>query len=114
MTSSAEHDSVSNPDFWAIFDVAPAPYLVLSADFVIAAVNNAYLQATSTQRDEILGRGIFVVFPDNPDDLHADGEINLRASLTRVLNNKILDVMPVQRYDVPNGGRPGTGFTIRY
>src|SRR2546428_7515922 len=35
-----------------------------------------------------LGRGIFDVFPDNPDDPAADGVRNLRASLERVLAHR--------------------------
>jgi hypothetical protein len=49
--------------------------------------NDAYLRATMTVRDEILGRHILDVFPDNPDDPGATGVRNLGASLERVLNN---------------------------
>jgi hypothetical protein len=60
------------------------------------AVSDAYLQATRTQRDQILGRGPFEVFPDNPDDAHATGERNPGASLARVLQHRRADAMPVQ------------------
>ena len=46
-------------------------------------MSDAYLQATMTKREEILGRGIFEVFPDNPDDPAATGVNNLGASLER-------------------------------
>jgi hypothetical protein len=38
---------------------------------------------------EILGRNIFDVFPDNPDDPSATGVANLRASLGRVLTQRL-------------------------
>ena len=73
------------PDFRELFEQAPAPYLVLSPELAIVAVSDAYLRATMTKRDEILGRGIFDVFPDNPAEVAANGVSNLRASLERVL-----------------------------
>ena len=81
-------DSLSaypTPDFQALFESAPGLYLVLTTDFNIVAASDAYLRATMTQREAILGRGIFDVFPDNPDDPTATGVRNLRASLERVL-----------------------------
>ena len=58
-------------------------------------------------RDAMIGRGLFEVFPDNPDDPGADGVKNLRASLDRVLRTKLPDSMPWQRYDIRNAERPG-------
>jgi len=84
------------PDFRALFESAPGLYLVLNTDLKIVAVSNAYLWATMTQREAILGRGIFEIFPDNPDDRHATGMRNLNASLERVLRNRATDGMPVQ------------------
>src|SRR5713101_2576636 len=88
------------PDFQALFESAPGLYLVLAPDFKIVAASEAYLRATMTKRDEILGRGIFDVFPDNPDDPAATGVRNLRASLERVLQNRVSDTMAVQKYDI--------------
>jgi PAS domain-containing protein len=56
------------PDFALLFQAAPGLYLVLDPEFRIVAVSDAYLAATMTQRDEIVGRGIFEVFPDNRDE----------------------------------------------
>ena len=71
-------------DFRALFEGSPNLYLVLDPLFKIVAVNDAYCQATMTNRKTILGRDIFDVFPDNPADLAATGVSNLRASLERV------------------------------
>src|SRR5919202_4850486 len=88
------------PDFRALFETAPGLYLVLDPDLRIVAVSDAYLAATMTERDAILGRGIFDVFPDNPDDPAATGVNNLRASLERVLAEREPDTMAVQKYDI--------------
>lgn len=88
--------------FRAIFESAPGLFLVLKPDFTIVAASNAYLKATLTERERIIGRRLFEVFPDNPDDPDADGTRNLRASLERVLKSGTSDTMAVQKYDVPN------------
>src|SRR5713226_4067263 len=98
MTSSS--NTLPAPDFRSLFESAPGLYLVLTPDLRIVAVSDAYLLATMTKRQEILGRGIFDVFPDNPDDPQATGVRNLKASLNRVLENRAADAMPVQKYDI--------------
>lgn len=65
-------------------------------------VNRAYLTATRTQR-AIVGRPVFDVFPDNPDDPSADGVANLRRSLETVVSSGRTDTMALQRYDIPTG-----------
>ena len=99
-------------DFKALFEGAPGSYLVLDPELVIVAVSDAYLRDTMTARAQIVGRGLFEVFPDNPDDPEADGEGNLRASLDRVRRDLVADTMAVQKYDIrrPEGG----GFEVRY
>jgi signal transduction histidine kinase len=102
------------PDFKALFEGAPGLYLVLTPDLRIVAVSEAYLQATMTQRAAILGRALFEVFPDNPDDPASDGVRNLNASLQRVLQFRRPDAMPVQKYDIRKPEAEGGGFEVRY
>jgi signal transduction histidine kinase/ActR/RegA family two-component response regulator len=101
-------------DFRALFESAPGLYLVLDPGLRIVAASDAYLHATMTVREEILGRGIFEVFPDNPDDPAATGATNLRASLRRVLQGRKPDTMAVQKYDVERPAAAGGGFEERY
>jgi len=100
------------PDFRTLFEAAPGLYLVLRADdaprFTIVAASDAYLRATLATRDGpdgIVGRGLFEAFPDPPDDPHATGERNLRASLERAIATGAPDAMPVQPYAIrrPDG-----------
>jgi signal transduction histidine kinase/DNA-binding response OmpR family regulator len=100
-----------DPDFKVLFESAPGLYLVLDPDYTIVAASDAYLEATMTKRRDILGRGIFDVFPDNPEDPAASGVANLRASLDRVRRDRVTDTMAVQKYDIR---RPGGEFEIRY
>jgi signal transduction histidine kinase/DNA-binding response OmpR family regulator len=105
-----------SPDFRLLFESAPGLYLVLRPDsaFTILAASDAYLEATRTRRGSIVGRGIFDVFPDNPDDPQASGTRNLRSSLERVVKERVADVMPVQKYDIPRPGNEGGGFEERF
>ncbi len=106
--------TLSPPDFQAIFQSVPGLYLVLEPDFTIVAVSDAYLQATMTRREEILGRGLFEVFPDNPEDPCATGVTNLRASLNRVLAQRAPDRMAIQKYDIRKPQSEGGAFEERY
>ena len=106
--------SATPPDFQALFQSTPGLYLVLAPDLTIVAVTDAYLHATMTKREDIMGRGIFDVFPDNPDDPAATGVRNLRTSLQRVLQNKTSDGMAVQKYDIRKPESEGGGFEERF
>lgn len=89
------NDLSNTPDFRSIFESLPECYLILQPDaprFTIVAVSDAYARATNTVRQQILGRGLFEVFPDNPNDPKATGVTNLTASLNRVLVNKTVMV----------------------
>ncbi len=101
-------------DFAVLYEHAPAPYLVLDPEFTIVGVSDAYLAATMTARDTILGRPLFEVFPDNPDELDATGVSNLRASLNRVVQRLEPDTMAVQKYDIRRPDSDGGGFEERH
>jgi signal transduction histidine kinase len=99
------------PDFRALFEAAPGCYLVLAPDLTIVAVSDAYAKATMTRREDVVGRGIFQIFPDNPTDSKATGVGNLHASLDRVLATRAPDTMAVQRYDIRG---PDGRFEVRH
>ena len=104
------------PDFRVLFEAIPGSYLVLAPDpdFTIVAVSDAYLRATMTHRNAIVGKPLFEVFPDNPDDPQASGTSNLRASILRALDGKRADIMPVQKYDIRRPPEEGGGFEERF
>jgi signal transduction histidine kinase/CheY-like chemotaxis protein len=111
----AEADRNAEPiDFRLLFESAQGLYLVLTPGLKIIAVSDAYLRATKTEREKILGRGIFDVFPDNPDDPGATGVRQLRASLNAVLQTRQPDTMAVQKYDIRRPESEGGGFEERY
>ncbi len=106
--------SATSPDFRALFEAAPDLYLVLTPDLTIVAASDAYCRATKTERDKIVGRHLFDVFPDNPDDPHASGVSNTRASMMRVLQFRRPDAMPIQQHDIRLPESEGGGFDERH
>lgn len=101
-------------DFRTLFEATPSPYLVLDPKLVIVAVNDAYLNATRTQRDAILGRHLFEVFPDSPLDDDAGGVENLQRALSRVLDTGESDTMPMRKYDMPTPDQCAGDLEARY
>ena len=105
---SKPNRGVTPLDFQLLFESSPDVLLVLLPDsprFTMVAATEARLRATHTTREDTMGRGLFEVFPDNPEDLGATGTSNLRASLERVLLTREADTMAVQKYDIrgPDG-----------
>src|SRR3982074_1498654 len=112
--SPAAPASASEPDFKALFESGPGLYLILDPDLTIVAVSDAYLNATMTKRLEILGRNVFDVFPDNPEDPETTGVATLRASMERVKRDLVADTVAVQKYDIRRPESEGGGFEVRY
>ena len=98
--------------FQVLFDSAPGMYLVLKpADFRIVAVSEAYLEATHTRRDELVGRVVFDILPDASADPANDGKQTIRASLERVKSARRADTMAMLRFTIrrPAGDGDGEG-----
>ncbi|HTE51260.1 MAG TPA: PAS domain S-box protein [Kofleriaceae bacterium] len=98
-------------DLKSLFESLPGLYLVLTPDLEIVAVSDAYLKATMTTRQGILGRNLFEMFPDNPNDPDATAVANLKASIDRVIRDGVPDTMAILKLDVR---RPDGVFEERY
>jgi len=104
----------TQPDFRLLFESAPALYLVLNPDLTVAALSDAYLRATMLERESVLGKELFEVFPENPDDPTPSGARNLKNSLERVIQHRVSDAMAVQKYDIRRPDAEGGGYEVRY
>ncbi len=107
-------DPQVNLDFRMLFERAPGLYLVMDRDLRIVAATDAFLRETHTRREDIVGRYVFDVFPDNPEDPAADGRLHSLAALERVLRTGQTDAMAVQRHDVRKPESEGGGFEELY
>ena len=103
-------------DFQLLLEESPGSFLVLAPDtprFTILGVTNVYLRATGTQRSELVGQGLFELFPDKSDD-PAVPTGDIRASLERALELQIPDTLTVQRHDVRRPESDEDGFEEEY
>jgi signal transduction histidine kinase/CheY-like chemotaxis protein len=92
-------------DFRRLFESSRGAYLVLDPELRIVAVTDAYLAATSTEREAILGREVFEAIPGYPPDSETTGA--LRSSLETVLRSGARHTMPVQKYETARSEEGG-------
>ena len=88
-------------DFQAVFESSPNAYMLIDRDFRFVAANPAYVRATATALDQLVGRNLFDAFPHDPDDRSNENSRLLRASLERVLATRTADVLAFIPYRVP-------------
>ncbi len=80
-----------NPmDFEAVFNTLPTPTMIMDANFKIAAVNQAFLDATGRDRQSLVGVNVFTAFP-----AEGEGRRLLQESFERVRDQGVADVLPL-------------------
>jgi len=92
-----------HPQYDQVFQLIPAPSILILPDapkFSIVAVNKAYLETMNCLEEDLIGKGIFEAFPDNPDDLISKGSLILRNSLKEVISKKESHKIPFQKYNM--------------
>src|SRR5256885_8928123 len=102
------------PDYRRIFESAPVLALVLDRELHIVAASDAFLAATLTTREAVIGEPVFGVFPSDPEHPELSGEAAVRGLLGRVLREGTVQHLAQQRYDVPRPASAGGGFERRY
>ncbi|CAN1526296.1 PAS domain [Flavobacteriaceae bacterium] len=97
------------------FKISPTPSLMLLPDapkFTIVNINDAYLDATYSEYDDIVGKGFFEAFPINTSDSTVDVVKNLSQSLQTVVTTLKKHKMDIQKYDIPIRGT--SKFELKY
>jgi len=89
------------PDFQALFEASPNPYMVLDRQLRYVAANSAYLRVTASRLEDLLGRCSFDAFPNDPDNPDNAPAQQLRASFERVLQTAQPDVVALIPYRTP-------------
>jgi PAS domain S-box-containing protein len=98
-----------------IFYNSLSPLLIIGIDapfYSMLDVNNAYLSATNTRREDLIGKSVFGVFPANPTDNVSRNIERTIFSFEEAIKNKVPHVMSNYRYDIPVPG--STEFEERY
>ncbi|MFE5916967.1 PP2C family protein-serine/threonine phosphatase [Streptomyces sp. NPDC002285] len=94
-------------DYEAVFQGLPGMVALLTPELVYADANEDFQRLSGRSRAELVGRYIFDVFPENPNDPAATGMRDVRASMLRVVATGERDTMALQRYDVEDATQPG-------
>jgi PAS domain S-box-containing protein len=94
----------SEVDFASLFQRSPNPYMVLDRELRYVAANEAYLRVTGATLEDLLGRPVFDVFPNDPADPDNESRTRLRESLERVVQTGKSDVLAFIPYRVPRDG----------
>lgn len=73
------------PDFALVFERLPNPFMLLDRELRYVAANAAYRRVTSSAMEDLRGRHILEVFPDDPHDATSANAQLLVRSLQRVV-----------------------------
>ncbi|WAZ19153.1 SpoIIE family protein phosphatase [Streptomyces cinnabarinus] len=94
-------------DYAAVFHALPGMVALLTPDLVYVDANDDFLRLAGRTREQVLGRYIFDVFPENPNEPAAAGMRETRESMERALATGERDTMALLRYDIEDPHRPG-------
>ncbi len=90
-------------NYKSLFQTLPERYVVLKADapvFTMIAASEPYFQVTGKTSEEIIGKGMFEVFPDTSERALKTGKGELQESFEKVLKFKQPDSTGIIRYDI--------------
>lgn len=94
-------------DYAAVFRALPGMVALLTPDLVYADANDDFVRLSGRTREQLLGRYIFDVFPENPHDPAAAGMRETEASMLRTVATGERDTMALLRYDIEDPEQPG-------
>lgn len=83
------------PERYVVFEPNPPHYTMVAAD-------DAYLKVVGLSRDQVVGHGLFDIFPDTSPMALKTGKGELARSLENCLKTKTPDSLGVVRYDIPD------------
>jgi PAS domain S-box-containing protein len=106
---------VTAEDYRKVFYTSPAAKLLIAPEppYVILDANDAYIFATHTSREFLVGQPVFGAFPENPSDMVSKNIERTIDSFETAVKTKQQHTMYSYRYDIPVPGKPGE-FEERY
>lgn len=114
MRSTTEQNPSKHILDFRAYEAAPGISVIVHPNppyYTYVAVSNDFLKASGKNKEEVIGKSHFDVFPKSPDDLYATGEQNLRASFDYILQHKKPHEISVQRYDTVSADG---SFSLRF
>ena len=96
-------------DFQRLFEALPSAHMLLDREYRFVAANAAYERVTMRSRQELIGKCLFDVFPND-----GEGGRRLRESFDRVFETGESDSLAYVPYDIPRPEALGGGMEQRY
>jgi PAS domain S-box-containing protein len=96
--------AISQDYYKSIFQNSRAAQLIVAPNapvYTMLDVNEAYLKATHSTREALIGKGVFDVFPGNPSDEVSKNIERTIFSFNQAIATKKPHVMYNYRYDIP-------------
>ncbi|MFD9194593.1 PP2C family protein-serine/threonine phosphatase [Streptomyces phaeochromogenes] len=94
-------------DYAAVFRALPGMVALLTPNLDYVDANDDFQRLAGRTREQLLGRYIFDVFPENPNEPAAAGMRETEASMRRAATTGERDTMALIRYDIEDPTRPG-------
>jgi PAS domain S-box-containing protein len=88
------------PDFRIVFDASPNAYVLLDRELRFVDANRAYLELTASRLEQLIGRAMFDLFPNDPGQPNNESARVLRESFERVLRTGKQDALAYITYRV--------------
>ena len=103
-------------DYQAFFEAASELLFIMRVEtgFPIVAANDSFLRGTMTQRETMLGRGIFDVFPAAPGSQTAASKEDILTILDRICRTGQREMVLPYRFDLPRPEAEGGGLEERH
>jgi PAS domain S-box-containing protein len=102
------------PDYEALFQACPYPFVLLDTSLTIVGANDAYLRTTGAAAHDIVGRYAFSAFPPDPSECGAIGMAVLRDSVLCIIATRRPHNAPLVRYALRRDGPDGPHYEERY
>lgn len=90
-------------DYKSLFNTLPDRYVIFepkAPDFTMIGANERYLDVTGKTKEEVIGHGLFEVFPDTSEKALTTGKGDLQLSLEQVMKTNEPDSTGIIRYDL--------------
>jgi PAS domain S-box-containing protein len=100
--SVTDPSSLPGINFEAIFHSSHTPYILIHTNlpnYTVADVNQAFLTATKSTRERLMGKPVFAVFAANPDGSGDDVYNKIRSAFDSVVKTQQAVELPAHRFD---------------
>lgn len=90
-------------DYSYLFRSLPGPHIVVDVNdpiFTLIDENEAHAKVAMTNREDIVGKPFFEVFPDTSDKFAQTGVSDIALSFRRVIETGLPDAMDTLKYDI--------------